>query len=292
MKTDVQSKLNPGEKNDIHLSNDPWENIFAPNHRKTAKKILVGILNCTPDSFYDGGKYLCPENALLRAEEMIQEGADLIDVGAESSRPGAGPISEKEELDRLLPVIKQLRHPFSIDSYKPAVIESALLHGACMINDITGGSNPKVRALAKEAKLPICIMHMQGSPKTMQQNPSYPLGVVQEIKLWFTERIELLLKEGLDPCQIILDPGIGFGKTAQHNWEILRNLEQFLELGYPLYLGFSRKTFLQKLLEAPSCQILPITLGLATLSLFKGAHFLRVHDVKEHKQIFTLMERL
>ncbi|MCH9608984.1 MAG: Dihydropteroate synthase [Chlamydiales bacterium] len=288
----MQSELNSREKNDVHCL-PSFEKVKSNfNHDKPCKKILVGILNSTPDSYYDGGRYNSVEKAIEKGHLLFQEGADLIDVGGESTRPFATPLSEKEEMERVIPIISALNYPLSIDSYKPAVVEAAIEAGACMINDVRGCENPRMRAIVKSSALPVCVMHSQGISQTMQKNPHYPNGVVEEISQWFLKRVDTMVSEGIDPKQIIFDPGIGFGKTVEHNLEILRGLKTFKKLGFPLYIGLSRKSFMQKILGLGVNDVLPTTLALGTISLLNGADYLRVHDVKEHREILTVMERL
>lgn len=288
----MKSELYAREQNNIHKGESPGFSYLKFDYCKPVKKKLVGILNCTPDSFYDGGNFTSIEKAVAHGRRLYDEGADLIDVGGESSRPGAAPVSIEEELRRVIPVIKELNVPTSIDSYHPEVVEAAIHAGATMINDITGCTNPKMRMIVKESRLPVCIMHMQGNPQTMQEKPSYAHCCVQEIKTWFLQKIDLLASEGIDPSQIILDPGIGFGKSVEHNLQIINGLEEFAALGFPLYLGLSRKSFMQKILGKSAADVLPTTLALGTISLLRGVDYLRVHDVKEHRDILTILEQL
>ncbi len=259
-----------------------------------AKKVqLMGILNCTPDSFYDGGRFFDEQQAVLRGIEMAREGADYLDIGGESTRPDSVDVSEEEELRRVIPVIKALSQhltiPLSIDSSKAKVAACALEAGATLINDVTGFQTIEMRSLAASARVPICVMHMQGTPRTMQKAPFYPQGVVQEVADWFQNRIEELLKIGVLERNIILDPGIGFGKTVEHNLEILKNLSSFLSLGFPLLIGLSRKSFMTKLLGKPSTELLSTTLALNTMSILKGASIIRVHDIKEHRDLIDML---
>lgn len=267
------------------------------HYGQTVKKLqLMGILNCTPDSFYDGGHYTSLEKAVQRGIEIEKEGADMIDIGAESSHPGAQRLPEEKELERLIPLIKELSPhlsiPISVDTYKPQVAEKALQAGAKMLNDISGFENKNMRALAKEYQVPLCLMHMQGCPQTMQLNPHYPSGVINELKAWFSERIELLLKEGILPQQIILDPGIGFGKSVTHILEILKNIKEFCAFGFPVLIGLSRKSFMSKILCKPSSELLSTTVALNTMSILEGASIIRVHDVKEHRDVMNTLALL
>lgn len=292
MKSDVKCELDSRKKNNIHIDPAPVRDDSKFDYCKNEKKRLVGILNCTPDSFHDGAFYNTLEKAVAHGEKLFEQGADIIDIGGEASNPHSTPICAKEEYRRIIPVIKALPYPISIDSYKPEIVEAAIEAGAIMINDITGCTNPAMRSIVRSSGLPVCVMHMSGTPQTMQKNPHYPNGVVAEIKAWFLSQIDLMVSEGIDPKQIILDPGIGFGKSVSHNIEILNGLEQFAKLGFPLYVGLSRKSFIQKILGKSSQEILPATLALDTICLLRGVNYLRVHDVKEHRDILTMMEHL
>ncbi len=244
---------------------------------------IVGILNVTPDSFSDGGNYFGVAAAMSRARDMAAEGADIIDVGGESSRPGSEPVSEEEELRRVIPVIerivKEIAVPISIDTYKPHVAEEALAAGATMVNDITGLTNPKMRAAAAAARAPVILMHMQGKPKTMQENPQYH-DVIGDIKEFFRMQVALAQKAGIE--KIILDPGIGFGKTIEHNLTILKRLHEFTDLGFPILVGPSRKSFIGALTgNLPATERLEGTIAAIVAARLNGASYVRVHDVKE-----------
>lgn len=256
---------------------------------------LMGILNTTPDSFFDGGSYSSHEAAFRRGMKMIAEGADIIDIGGESTRPGSLPVSLEEEIERTIPTIKALRNesliPISIDTSKPAVAKEALIAGADLINDVTGMSNPEMVKLAIQYDAKICVMHMQGLPRTMQENPSYPKGVVQEIYDWFQDKISYLVNSGIKGEKILLDPGIGFGKSIADNLQILHNLPRFKTLGFPILLGISRKSFLQKILSKPAAEMLPATLGMNALAIQAGVDVIRVHDIKEHRMLIDLLSR-
>ncbi|MCE5317064.1 MAG: dihydropteroate synthase [Parachlamydia sp.] len=257
---------------------------------------LMGILNVTPDSFYDGGKYVDPEAALKRAFQMIEEGADLLDIGGESTRPGAEAVSEQEEICRVVPVIKEIRRvssiPLSIDTCKVRVAEAALEAGATLINDVSGFRDLAMRRLAAEAGTDICVMHMQGSPQNMQINPDYPDGLIPSLLHYFDRQIELLIAAGVDPRRIILDPGIGFGKTVADNLQIIHNLPKLKERGFPVLLGVSRKTFLQRILSRPASEMLAGTIAINTFAVQAGVDFLRVHDVLPHRDMVILLNRL
>lgn len=255
----------------------------------------MGVVNVTPDSFSDGGHYLRPPAAVAQALRLVAEGADCIDIGGESSRPGATKVSEAEELHRVLPVIKALRKKtnvaISIDTYKPNVAAAALKAGATWINDITGLAHPAMRALVAATGCTVVLMHMQGYPQTMQQHPRYT-DVVQDIIKFFAGRIALARAAGIKQRQIILDPGIGFGKTVAHNLEIIRRLAEFKQLRLPVLVGASRKSFIGKLTDAPVTERLPGTLVVHGLAVHNGATWLRVHDVAAHRQYLTVDRRL
>ena len=244
----------------------------------------MAILNVTPDSFSDGGKFLDPKAALLQAKKLIEEGAHIIDVGGESSRPGSEPLSAQDEMDRVLPVVRQIKNLgpiLSVDTYKPKVARACLEEGVQILNDITGFTNPEMVSLAAEFDAGVVVMHMQGSPKTMQEKPLYK-DVVKEIKQFFTGRIKALEKAGVK--KIILDPGIGFGKTLEHNLEIISNLDAFIDFGYPMMIGASRKSFLGKITGAEVGQRLDGTIAANVVGLMNGATVFRVHDVLENRR--------
>lgn len=263
------------------------------------KTQLVGILNCTPDSFFEGGRIFKTEEAIEYALTLFEKGADIVDIGGESTRPGSGvAVSTKEEMRRVIPVIKGVRKktslPLSIDTIKPEVARAALDSGVNWINDISGFSNPAMRSLARTSGAKICVMHSLGAPHTLP-DPFYPAGVVQEIMFFLQARIQLLLQEGVDPSQIVIDPGIGggaFGKTPEQSLQILKHLKTFKTLGFPLYIGISRKSFLQKILHKPPSEVLSTTLALNTMSVLEGVDYIRVHDISEHRDILTVLERL
>lgn len=260
------------------------------------KTQLMGILNVTPDSFYDRGRWFDPAIAIKRGIQIFQEGADILDIGGESTRPGAVAVSEEEEIRRVIPVIealkKEVQIPISIDTMKPKVAEAALLAGASFINDISGFSHPQMRQLAAATSVPICVMHMHETPATMQINPFYPEGVVNYLLNWFRQRIDILLEAGIHENQIILDPGIGFGKTGADNVEILHNIHKIKTLGFPVLIGLSRKSFLGKIINKTYQELLPVTLAANTIAIRAQADIIRVHDITEHRDIINLMNGL
>lgn len=255
---------------------------------------LMGIINSTPDSFYEEGRDSQIDSAIRHALQMVDEGADLIDVGGESSRPGALPISEEEELERVLPVITALRNqiPISIDTTKPTVARQALAAGATLINDINGFRNPEMVKVAAESGAQLCLMHMLGTPRTMQLSPHYPEGLIPTLLQFFETQIETVVNSGVHPKQIILDPGIGFGKTVDHCVEILLNIPTLKRLGFPLLIGLSRKSFISKIVGKPAPELLSATIALNTIALRAGADLIRVHDVREHRELIDLISYL
>lgn len=254
---------------------------------------IMGILNATPDSFYSKSRFCDLESATAHGIKLWEEGVDILDIGGESSRPNAIEVDEEEELKRVIPLIRALRQkvsiPLSIDTYKPAVARAAIESGASLINDITGFRDPAMRFLAAEKEVDVCLMHMQGTPQTMQKNPSYPEGIIPHLIQWFNEQIEFLLQAGVKLNKIIIDPGIGFGKTFADNLEILQNLQELKALGLPILLGISRKSFLSKILDKPTEDLLPGTLAVSACALKDGVDILRVHDVREHRDLLKIM---
>lgn len=248
---------------------------------------IMGILNVTPDSFSDGGQYHGLDAALFRAEQMMTEGAAIIDVGGESTRPGAHPITVQEELDRVIPVIEALRDcsiPISIDTSKAEVMRAAVSAGAGLINDVTALRDERALLFAAETPVPICLMHSQGTPQTMQENPSYldPLSAVSEFLL---ARVQACIAAGIAKHRLMLDPGFGFGKTLAHNLHLLKSLKQLVALEFPILVGTSRKAMLGELLNKPVTDRLAGSLALSAWALMQGVNILRVHDVAATKDI-------
>jgi dihydropteroate synthase len=251
----------------------------------TRRTALMGIINVTPDSFYDGGKRFDPGKAIADGIDLVEGGADILDVGGESTRPGARPVSADEELERVLPVVRGLRRaltaPISIDTYKARVAEAALGEGADIVNDISAlRFDPRMVGVVATERIPMVLMHMQGTPRTMQAEPRYG-DVLQEVKDFLVVQIHAAMAAGVERENIIIDPGIGFGKTLAHNLTLLRGLPALAALGQPLLVGASRKAFIGKLLGAEPGERLEGSLAAAVAAAFGGAHILRVHDVKE-----------
>lgn len=244
--------------------------------------LLMGVLNVTPDSFSDGGQFNQLDKAVLQADLMLAQGADIIDVGGESTRPNAQPVSIQEEMDRVLPVISALRArfdiPISIDTRHAAVMRQAVSAGAQMINDVNALQGPDSLTTARDLKVPVCLMHMQGEPQNMQQNPNYS-DVVLDIYQFLHERIKACLAAGILQENIMIDPGFGFGKTYEHNLQLLRSLKKFNELKQPLLVGLSRKTWIGVATHQPANERLAGSLAAAVLAAQQGVNILRVHDV-------------
>ena len=259
--------------------------------------LIMGIVNVTPDSFSDGGEFLDPDAAVQHALQMIAEGADLIDVGGESTRPDATRVSESEELRRVLPVIERLAGkssiPISIDTMKPEVARSALRSGASMVNDVTANrTDPAMWRVVAEAGAAYVAMHMQGTPQTMQREPVYR-DVAAEVNAFFGERLARLQEAGLSAEQIVFDPGLGFGKTVEHNLQLLGALRSFTSWHRPLLVGASRKSFLRASAEgAPAGARLPGSLACACWGVAQGANILRTHDVEATRQALRVTEAL
>jgi dihydropteroate synthase len=226
---------------------------------------------------------------------LFQEGADIIDIGGESTRPGSEPVAEEEEYARVIPVIRALKReipiPISIDTVKPNIAKAALDEGAAMLNDVSGFCNPDMIKIAKEADAPICVMHMRGTPKTMQINPCYEEGIIAHLLRWFEDKTLQLLKAGVKKKNIILDPGIGFGKTVDDNLKILHNLQKFKASGFPVLVGLSRKSFMSKIINKPAKDTLATTIALNTVALLENADIIRVHDVAEHRDVVDVLKK-
>ena len=256
----------------------------------------MGILNITPDSFFDAGKFLNIEKAIKHAKKMVSDGVDIIDVGGESTRPGSDPVSTEEEIERVIPVIKRLMKeinvPVSIDTYKYEVAKEAIENGVHIVNDITGlHFDNKLAELIAEYKTGIIIMHIKGKPKDMQVNPVYN-NLVSEILEYLKEGIEIAVKAGIDKECIAIDPGIGFGKTVEHNLKIIAELRKFKSLGFPVLIGTSRKSFIGKIFDVQVEDRLEGSLAATAISIANGASIVRVHDVKENKRVAMVVDSI
>ncbi|MCF7486548.1 dihydropteroate synthase [Vibrio sp. A2-1] len=254
---------------------------------------VMGILNVTPDSFSDGGKFSSLDNALLQAERMIQAGVSIIDIGGESTRPGAPDVSLEEELARVIPAIKAIRAKFdvwiSIDTSKAEVMRQAVEAGADLINDVRALQEPGALQAAAEANVPVCLMHMKGQPRTMQASPVYD-DVLTDVEAFLQERVEACEAVGISKEQLILDPGFGFGKTIEHNYHLLAHLEKFHTLGLPVLAGMSRKSMIFKLLDKAPADCMVASVTCATIAAMKGAQIIRVHDVEDTLEAMKIIE--
>ena len=258
--------------------------------------LILGILNITPDSFSDGGLYLNPKKAFDKAIKLLNDGCDIIDIGGESSRPGSTPISSQEEIDRIIPVIEKIKNEvkclISVDTYKADVASEAIKYGANIVNDISGLSyDSDMIDLVVKNNIPVILMHMQGNPKSMQINPIYH-NVIDEISTFFSKQIRELDKKGFPFNRIILDPGIGFGKTLQHNLKILKNIDIICNLGCHTLIGTSRKSFIGDILNCPPEKRLEGTISSNLFAITQGVKIIRVHDVLEMRRALTILEKI
>jgi dihydropteroate synthase len=254
------------------------------------RPLVMGVVNVTPDSFSDGGAFLDARAAVAHARKLAQEGADLVDVGGESTRPGAAPVSEAEELERILPVVEALADlPVSVDTRRPVVMRAALAAGASMINDVQALQAPGALEAVAGTDCAICLMHMQGEPQTMQREPRYG-DVVNEVKAFLAARIAACEAAGIARDRLAADPGFGFGKTPEHNLALLKRLPEFAALGVPLLAGWSRKSSLGRITGRDAGERLAGSLAAALLALLGGARILRVHDVKETRDAVLMFE--
>ena len=261
-----------------------------------SKTLVMGVLNLTPDSFSDGGLFTTKEKALDHCLKMINEGADLIDVGGESTRPGSDPLSINEELDRTIPIIEKIRSytdcTISIDSYKSEVVEAALNVGANIVNDISGLTfDHNMAELISQKNAPIIMMHINGKPKIMQNNPQYD-NLLKDILHYFSRQLKLAHSAGIDSSKIILDPGLGFGKKVEHNFELIRKLPQICAMGFPVLVGPSRKSFIGEALNLPINDRIEGTMASITASVINGARIVRVHDIQKTRRTVTITEKI
>jgi dihydropteroate synthase len=243
--------------------------------------VTMGIVNVTPDSFSDGGRYLAAERAIQHGEELVADGAAIIDVGGESTRPGAESVEEQEEFERVVPVIRGLAAKgvlVSVDTSKPAVMQAAAEAGAVMINDVRALRADGAVQIAVDSGLAVCLMHMQGQPREMQAAPTYS-NVVEEVYAFLSDRIEACLAAGMDLARIVIDPGFGFGKTLEHNLTLMRRLDRFRDLGRPILVGVSRKSMIGAILDRDVNERLWGSIAFGMMAIERGAHILRVHDV-------------
>jgi len=252
----------------------------------------MGVVNVTPDSFSDGGVYYARDAAIAHARRLAEDGADIIDIGGESTRPGSAPVSEEEERGRILPVLEALGELcVSVDTRRPAVMRAALAAGASMINDVQALQAPCALDAVRDSQCAVCLMHMQGEPATMQREPHYD-DVVAEVKAFLRQRLAAAEGAGIARERIVIDPGFGFGKTAAHNLTLLRRLDEFGELGVPLLAGLSRKSTIGKITGRPAGERLAGSVAMALIAAQRGATILRVHDVKETRDVIALWQAL
>lgn len=254
---------------------------------------VMGILNVTPDSFSDGGRYSQIDSALRHANEMIQAGATIIDIGGESTRPGAADVSVDEELERVIPIAEAIAKNFevwvSVDTSKPEIMRESNRVGVHLINDIRALQEPGAIETASEIGLPVCLMHMQGMPKNMQHEPQYQ-DVVAEVDEFFSQHIARCVNAGIDKNKVLLDPGFGFGKNLKHNYQLLSHLSDFHHFGLPLLVGMSRKSMIGQLLNVPPEQRVIGSVTCAVIAAMQGAQIIRVHDVKETAEAMRVVE--
>jgi dihydropteroate synthase len=255
----------------------------------------MGIINVTPDSFSDGGRFFDPEVAVAAGIEMATSGADILDVGGESTRPGSDPVPVDQELDRVIPVIKRLATevsiPVSIDTRRAEVASAALELGASIVNDVTSGSDPSMLEVTREAEAGMVLMHMRGEPKTMQQQTDYD-DVVAEVKAYLGERVEAAMRAGIDRECLTVDPGLGFAKTEPQSYVLMRDIASFLDLGRPVLVGPSRKSFIGKVLGTEVDQRMEGTAGAVAWMAGQGAHVVRVHDVREMVRVVRVVDAI
>jgi dihydropteroate synthase len=258
------------------------------------RPLIMGIVNVTPDSFSDGGQFYTSARAIQHARLLVEQGADLLDIGGESTRPGAQAVGIEEELERVLPVLEGLSDcgvPLSVDTLKPEVMRAAIRTGVDMINDVNALRTEGALQAVADSSAAVCLMHMQGEPRTMQHSPLYQ-DVVAEVKTFLAERIAAAEQAGIRRERMVIDPGFGFGKTLEHNLDMLRQLESFASLGVPLLAGLSRKSMLGLLTGLPVEERMVPSVAAAVISAMKGAKILRVHDVKETRQALQIVSAM
>jgi len=258
--------------------------------------LLMGVVNVTPDSFSDGGRFLEPGAAVKHALRMVEDGADILDVGGESTRPGSEPVSVEEERARVVPVIEHLAEeapgtPVSVDTRKAGVAEAALTAGATIVNDVSAGADPEMFPLVRDSGAGMVLMHMKGEPKTMQEAPTYD-DVVAEVRGFLRERLEAAVFEGIASERLCIDPGIGFGKTLEHNLVLMRYLDALFDLERPVLVGPSRKSFIGNILDVPPDERMEGTAGAVAWLVGRGAHIVRVHDVREVARVVRVVEAI
>jgi dihydropteroate synthase len=261
----------------------------------TSRPLIMGIINVTPDSFSDGGRYLSTQQAITHGKTLIAEGADILDIGGESTRPGSQQVSIDEELKRVIPVLEALVHshiPISIDTSKPEVMKRAIASGAFMINDVNALRSPgALEAVTQNDHVRVCLMHMQGTPQNMQENPQYR-NIVSEVKNFLQQRIQAVNAAGISQDRLVIDPGFGFGKTLQHNYTLLNQLHELTTLGVPVLAGLSRKSMLGAITGNTVDHRIHESIAAALLAVVKGARIVRVHDVKASKEALAIYQAM
>jgi dihydropteroate synthase len=282
----------------MNLGAEPRNTIGVGAENSVPDPVLMGVLNVTPDSFSDGGEFFSKEVAAVRAAAMLEEGAEIIDVGGESTRPGSDPVSPEEEARRVIPVVQGIlaEHPdtiVSIDTYRSETAEPALEAGVRIVNDVTAlRGDPRMAGVVAEARCPVILMHMLGEPKTMQRDPRYD-DVVREVRDFLAERAEHAIAEGVEPEKIIVDPGVGFGKTLDHNLALLYHLDALVELGFPLLVGTSRKSFIGKITGVEEARDRVFgTVAANVIAYERGATLFRVHDVRANREALAVAQAI
>ncbi len=281
---------------DVHLLKKMGDRRILRELQALHSPLLMGILNLTPDSFSDGGDYLATKLALRRVEQMVAQGVDIIDIGGESTRPGAQVVSVQQELDRIMPVVEYLRtyQPslcLSVDTRKPEVMQQVLQLGVHMINDVNALQADGALAIVAQSKCSVCLMHCQGIPETMQQQPHYR-NVVFEVRNFLEQRIQACVDVGIDRARITIDPGFGFGKTLSHNLQLLKQLNVLTELDYPVIVGLSRKSTIGHILNKPIDQRANGSLAAHTIALWQGARIIRTHDIEATRDTIDMIQAL
>jgi dihydropteroate synthase len=275
------------------MSKNTQKKILTSTQRQLNKVKVMGILNVTPDSFSDGGQFTCVDSALKKVDQMVENGVDIIDIGGESTRPGAAEVSVKDEIVRVIPLLKAIKLRFdinvSIDTSKAEVMSEAIVHGADMINDVRALQNKGCFEVVAQSDIAICLMHMQGMPRTMQHNPQYS-NVITDILEFFRQRIDFCERNGINKKRLVLDPGFGFGKTLAHNYEVLAQLALFKSLGLPVLAGISRKSMIGNLLNREVDERLAGSLTAAIVAIQQGANIIRVHDVQESVDAINILK--
>jgi dihydropteroate synthase len=275
------------------MSKNTQKRAVTSTQRQLNKVKVMGILNVTPDSFSDGGQFTCVDRALKQVEQMVVNGVDIIDIGGESTRPGAAEVSIEDEIVRVIPLLKAIKSRFdinvSIDTSKAEVMSEAILYGADMINDVRALQNNGCLEVVAQSDIAVCLMHMQGMPRTMQEKPQYN-DIINDIIEFFKQRIQCCEQSGINKERLLLDPGFGFGKTLAHNYEMLAKFAQFKSLGLPVLAGISRKSMIGDLLNREVNERLAGSLAAAIVAIQQGANIIRVHDVQESVDVMNILK--